>query len=369
MLVVGVSPNGHASAISPMLRIASQCLRSSESGCDVTPMMCVTPRWRDNSRISSTSVDLPLVENAIITSSLPTTPRSPCAASAGWMKSAGVAVEHNVAANLRAMCPALPMPVVSTLPRHASRIWIARSKSSSMTIARIASASASITARMRSLTFIANHRALQITDGREARHGVRSAPTLTRPGAVTESRGDSFTRSRSIARDERLSRIAAVAAPRDAQRRAPAADAPTPAAIDWVRVRTLRLERAVDRLTQRMAKVCGGCAPIAIDCGVAAAVFPELDDDESYVLDDRQRRSTVDRAERVGRACARSRRSRNSAASRPTYAARRVDQRRAAFSVARPDGRRRAPFHRRRRHCCARSMRWRSSNSTCCICT
>ena len=57
-----------------------------------------------------------------------------------------------------------------------------------------------------------------------------------------------------------------------------------PPTIDWVRVRTLRLERAVERLTQRMVKVCGGCAPIAIDCGVASAVFPELGDDESYVL-------------------------------------------------------------------------------------
>ena len=57
-----------------------------------------------------------------------------------------------------------------------------------------------------------------------------------------------------------------------------------PAATDWVRVRTLRLERAVDRLTGRMAKFCGGCAPIAIDCGAAAAVFPALGDDESYGL-------------------------------------------------------------------------------------
>src|SRR4029077_2670645 len=57
-----------------------------------------------------------------------------------------------------------------------------------------------------------------------------------------------------------------------------------PVSVDWVRVRTLRLQGAGDRVTRRMAKVCGGCAPIAIDCGVAAGVFPELDDDESYVL-------------------------------------------------------------------------------------
>ena len=45
------------------------------------------------------------------------------------MKSAGVAVEQRVAANLRAIWPALPMPVVNTLPEQAANVSTAATKS------------------------------------------------------------------------------------------------------------------------------------------------------------------------------------------------------------------------------------------------
>ena len=43
-------------------------------------------------------------------------PRSPCDASAGCTKNAGVPVEASVAASLRAMCPDLPMPDTDDAP-------------------------------------------------------------------------------------------------------------------------------------------------------------------------------------------------------------------------------------------------------------
>jgi hypothetical protein len=44
-------------------------------------------------------------------------PRSPCEASAGWTKNAGVPVDASVAASLRAIWPDLPMPETTTRPR------------------------------------------------------------------------------------------------------------------------------------------------------------------------------------------------------------------------------------------------------------
>lgn len=54
--------------------------------------------------------------------------------------------------------------------------------------------------------------------------------------------------------------------------------------VEWLGVRTLRLERVATRLTQRMARHSGGGATLAIDCAAAAAPYPDLDDDESYSL-------------------------------------------------------------------------------------
>jgi len=57
-----------------------------------------------------------------------------------------------------------------------------------------------------------------------------------------------------------------------------------PAVVRWVGICTPRLERAVGRLAGRMMRLCGGSAPIAIDCRAASAAFPGLDDDEAYTL-------------------------------------------------------------------------------------
>ena len=54
--------------------------------------------------------------------------------------------------------------------------------------------------------------------------------------------------------------------------------------VEWLGVRTLRLERVATRLTQRMARHSGGGATLAIDCAAPAAPYPDLDDDESYSL-------------------------------------------------------------------------------------
>ncbi len=81
-----------------------------------------------------TSIDFPLVENANIRSSASIIPRSPCPASAGWMKKEGVPVEDRVAANFCAINPALPIPVVITFPGHVIARLIEASKSSVTTI-------------------------------------------------------------------------------------------------------------------------------------------------------------------------------------------------------------------------------------------
>ena len=54
--------------------------------------------------------------------------------------------------------------------------------------------------------------------------------------------------------------------------------------MEWLGVRTLRLERTAARLTQRMARRGGGGATLAIDCAAASAPYPDLDDEESYSL-------------------------------------------------------------------------------------
>jgi len=54
--------------------------------------------------------------------------------------------------------------------------------------------------------------------------------------------------------------------------------------IHWVGVRTLRLERTVGRWVERMLRVAGAGATLSIDCAAASAPYPDLDDDESYLL-------------------------------------------------------------------------------------
>lgn len=54
--------------------------------------------------------------------------------------------------------------------------------------------------------------------------------------------------------------------------------------VEWVAVRTLRLERTVARTIERMTRVSGAGAKLTIDCAAASAPYPDLDDDESYLL-------------------------------------------------------------------------------------
>ena len=54
--------------------------------------------------------------------------------------------------------------------------------------------------------------------------------------------------------------------------------------IHWVGVRTLRLERTVGRWVERMLRVAGAGATLSIDGAAASAPYPDLDDDESYLL-------------------------------------------------------------------------------------
>jgi hexosaminidase len=58
-----------------------------------------------------------------------------------------------------------------------------------------------------------------------------------------------------------------------------------PSAVNWNAVRTLRLERAVAEFMRCLFDVTGGGLPLTVECGAAAAPFPDLGDDESYGLE------------------------------------------------------------------------------------
>src|SRR5688572_30739494 len=105
-------------------------------------------RFRVSSTRVSSSVS-PLYDIVITTSSAWMTPRSPCTASAGCRKKAGVPVLASVAAILRQMMPDLPMPVTMTRPLQLRIRVTARAKLSSMrcSSARIAAASVCRTLR------------------------------------------------------------------------------------------------------------------------------------------------------------------------------------------------------------------------------
>jgi len=54
--------------------------------------------------------------------------------------------------------------------------------------------------------------------------------------------------------------------------------------VDWAGVRTLRLERTVARTLERMTRRNGAGAKLTVECAAASAPYPDLDDDESYLL-------------------------------------------------------------------------------------
>src|SRR5688572_27240993 len=130
---------------------SSDTLQSSATSADCASVELTSPvratsgapmRFSVSSTRVSSSVS-PLYDIAMTTSSAWMTPRSPCTASAGWRKNAGVPVLASVAAILRQMTPDLPMPVTMTRPLQ---LWIsitARANLSSMrcSSARIAAAS------------------------------------------------------------------------------------------------------------------------------------------------------------------------------------------------------------------------------------
>mmetsp|Transcript_24855 Transcript_24855/g.59030 ORF Transcript_24855/g.59030 Transcript_24855/m.59030 type:complete len:251 (-) Transcript_24855:242-994(-) len=94
------------------------------------------------SATSSTSSVSPLFESKITTSPLPTTPRSPCSASAACMKRAAVPVEESDAAIFLPTCPDLPNPVTMTRAAggRCSMQSMAASKLSSTVAASLSSA-------------------------------------------------------------------------------------------------------------------------------------------------------------------------------------------------------------------------------------
>src|SRR6266568_8287993 len=100
----------------------------------------------------NSSSEAPLFESRMATSSLPTSPRSPCSESTGWRNDAGLPVEVSVAAILRAISPDLPTPETISRPVAFSSSRTAAEKAGPRRSAtrRIASASRTSTRRPRS---------------------------------------------------------------------------------------------------------------------------------------------------------------------------------------------------------------------------
>ncbi|MNV76691.1 hypothetical protein D3C71_1700610 [compost metagenome] len=131
VLAVGARLSGQASCATLPSRCTSANRASSDCGLPVIATS-LAPMRRATGRMVSNSWPAPEYDRAITTSSFVIMPRSPCTASAACTKKAGVPVEANVAAILRAMCPVLPMPVTTTRPRQASSMattWVNESSS------------------------------------------------------------------------------------------------------------------------------------------------------------------------------------------------------------------------------------------------
>jgi hypothetical protein len=128
VLEVGASPKGQASCDTAASKWMSACCAMLDCGLPVMQIRRTFLRLMAGmmARISSFSPEL---DRAIITSPSTTMPKSPWAASAGWIKNAGVPVEASEAAILRPMWPLLPMPVITTRPlalKIASTAWLKR---------------------------------------------------------------------------------------------------------------------------------------------------------------------------------------------------------------------------------------------------
>ena len=148
VLLVGARPSGQASCGTATVRWMSAWRASVDSGRPVMPIKVMFLRLSAG-RITAISSLSPELEMASTTSPSTIMPKSPCAASAGCTKKAGVPVEASVAAILRPICPLLPMPLTTTRPSQASTASQAREKLPSNESDRARNASASIASTSR----------------------------------------------------------------------------------------------------------------------------------------------------------------------------------------------------------------------------
>ena len=117
VLAVGARPSGQASASTAASRCRSAACASELCSLPVSATSVAPSRFRCGVSVTSSSVS-PEFDSMITTSSGVIMPRSPCDASVGCTKNAGVPVDASVAASLRPTCPDLPMPHTTTRPRQ-----------------------------------------------------------------------------------------------------------------------------------------------------------------------------------------------------------------------------------------------------------
>ena len=143
VLAVGARPSGQASTSTAASRCTSAACASDEFSLPVSATIAAPWRLTCGVRNTSSSVS-PEFDSISTTSSGVIMPRSPCCASAGCTKKAGVPVEASVAASLRAMWPDLPMPDTTTRPRQLSTSATAATKASDRRADRAEIAAASV---------------------------------------------------------------------------------------------------------------------------------------------------------------------------------------------------------------------------------
>ena len=118
VLAVGARFSGQASSGTPTSSVTLAARPSVESVLPLITMSGTARRFRCGSSSTSSGVS-PELDSASTASPRVIMPRSPCPASAGCRKKAGVPVLASVAAILPATCPDLPMPVTTTRPWQA----------------------------------------------------------------------------------------------------------------------------------------------------------------------------------------------------------------------------------------------------------
>src|SRR6266545_605954 len=155
VLAVGARVSGQASSTTDASSATVAWRPRGESASPVRAMIG-TPRRLSWLTSPNSSSEAPLFESTTATSSRPTMPRSPWSESTGCRKVAGVPVEVNVAAILRAISPDLPTPETMTRPLAAASRSTARAKvgPSPSAIRRTAAASRASTRLPRSTSAV-----------------------------------------------------------------------------------------------------------------------------------------------------------------------------------------------------------------------